>query len=102
MGAPRQHHHGLPRHIGARLHTPLALNSWVACNAVLPRIERKLPKYSNLFDTSTPETQRLWSEIFSLKEPQFLFKLKPNQCDIAPHQGFARPAPPETGQPQVE
>ena len=38
------------------------------------KLERKLPKYSNLFDTSTPETQ---SESLSL------FKLKPNQCDIA-------------------
>ena len=59
-------------------------------------VERKLPKYSNLFDTSTPETQRFGSETFSLKESQFLFKLKHSQCDIAPHQGFARPPPPET------
>ena len=56
-------------------------------------VEWKLPKYSNLFDTSTPETQRFWSKDFSLRESQFLFKLKHNQCGIAPHQGFARPPP---------
>ena len=53
-----------------------------------PKLEWKLPKYSNLFDTSTPAVQRFWPENSSLRESQFLLQTQTNQCSIATHQAF--------------
>ena len=56
--------------------------------AALSLVEWKLPKYSNLFDTSTPAVQRFWPENSSLRESQFLLQTQTNQCSIATHQAF--------------